>query len=134
MFLNNFIKMSARFLKELKHWQDNNMPLRKKENIVQIFDICKNCEHFEHKYQDTGHCKICGCRLTSDQEFLNKIAWATTKCPLDPPKWTEETDPDKIEFNSKITFQKIGKSNNTTTENQTQQETPSPQNRGCGCH
>lgn len=65
----------------VKHVADG---LRKctKEELESRLAVCKTCDQF------TGSgCKVCGCNCTGTYEFMNKLAWASESCPLDPPKW-----------------------------------------------
>jgi hypothetical protein len=67
------------------HWNLAGRPMRSQEKIDQIFkEQCEKCEMYN------GYaCKICGCYI-NQRKYLNKIAWATTRCPGNPPKWIEE--------------------------------------------
>lgn len=50
--------------------------------INQRFSVCKSCEFFDAKnYQ----CLQCGCNINKKRIFMNKLAWADQKCPID--KW-----------------------------------------------
>ena len=70
-----------------KIWAAAGKPIRPIEAIKYIFQThCKECEH----YKSTGYaCDICGCYINENNDW-NKIAWSTTHCPMEPPKWTEE--------------------------------------------
>jgi hypothetical protein len=50
--------------------------------INERYDICQHCEMFEN-----DQCLVCGCNVNSKKIFMNKLAWADQKCPLD--KWKE---------------------------------------------
>jgi len=67
------------------HWNLAGRPLRIQEKIDLIFnEYCKKCNMYN------GYaCKICGCYI-NQRKYLNKIAWATTRCPANPPQWVEE--------------------------------------------
>jgi hypothetical protein len=47
--------------------------------------ICSKCPLF-----DGSICthKDCGCPIKDSSAFIDKLSWASSKCPLDPPKWT----------------------------------------------
>lgn len=52
------------------------------EVLEQRLETCASCQHF------TGqHCAKCGCNCGNRNPFLNKLAWESEHCPLDPPKW-----------------------------------------------
>ncbi len=76
-----------RFLKELARWVLAGRPIRSDEQMGKIFSICEQCPEFERYAPgcDFGHCKVCGCNLDKTDKGRNKIAWGTTKCPLN--KW-----------------------------------------------
>ena len=82
-----FIKRVFNFKAEHNTWAKAGKPVRSQERIYEIYhDHCEPCEHFNGK-----SCVICGCYINTGTNF-NKILWATTKCPDDPPKWEEETN------------------------------------------
>jgi hypothetical protein len=64
-----------------RRWKDAGRPLRSPQEIQQIHDTyCVPCEEFDGKA-----CGKCGCGIKRAGTFLNKLAWATEKCPLG--KW-----------------------------------------------
>lgn len=81
--------MILRFLKELFKWALHGFPLRSDSEMERIFSICEKCPEFERYAPecDFGSCKVCGCNLDKKDKGRNKIAWATTRCPLN--KWQE---------------------------------------------
>ena len=77
------------YREELKKWEDAGKPLRSKGRIEEIFNTyCKKCEFLTTQIRLTI-CDRCGCFINQHQN-LNKIAFATTRCPLEQPKWIEE--------------------------------------------
>jgi uncharacterized paraquat-inducible protein A len=46
--------------------------------------ICQSCEMYN---KDNQSCMICGCNINNKKIFLNKLAWADQKCPIE--KWKE---------------------------------------------
>jgi hypothetical protein len=42
--------------------------------------ICKACPHYDGKI-----CLVCGCGVTDEPAFLDKLAWAGQRCPVG--KW-----------------------------------------------
>jgi hypothetical protein len=75
---------------EREKWEEAGRPVRSPERIKEIYDICKECENYIFIVPKLGQCKICTCLLRPKGETMNKIAMATTNCPLDPPKWVAE--------------------------------------------
>ncbi len=73
----------------LKHIA-NGSPYRSKTAIDVIFtELCQPCEHFEQgPVFDYGRCKECGCLLKRTGRQRNKIARATSKCPIG--KWGDK--------------------------------------------
>lgn len=84
------IKLILRFFKELYRWIIGGAKYRSPEEMLEIYDICKQCPFFK---RGGGHvdgydkCTMCGCNLHPTSKKINKIAWATTKCPLPKPRW-----------------------------------------------
>lgn len=75
------------YQQEREKWTKAGKPTRTPERIEQLFTAyCKPCTN----YSGTN-CKICGCMINTTVG-LNKLYWATTKCPDDPPKWLEEKE------------------------------------------
>ena len=76
-----------RFIKEYIKWFLKGKPLRSDKEMDRIFSICEECPEFERYAPGCtfGNCKVCGCHLDKEDKGMNKIAWATTKCPL--KKW-----------------------------------------------
>lgn len=64
-------------------WVKAGRPVRSAAEIESLLAICQACELF------TGtHCSKCGCPINNEPAALhNKLAMATEKCPLSPPKW-----------------------------------------------
>ena len=58
------------------------MPQASPAEIERRWAICQACELF-----DGSICthKSCGCNVSNEQKFLNKLAWAEQKCPAG--KW-----------------------------------------------
>lgn len=56
------------------------MPQCSQEQIDQRFAICKQCEHFDGKA-----CRLCGCPVVRERQFVSKLSWANEKCPAG--KW-----------------------------------------------
>lgn len=87
------ISLAKRYAEERKVWMKYGSKLRSTERIAEIFDTkCLPCNWFQAKKHSKGKgiCGKCGCMLKRKGIYLNKIAWATTKCPLKNPKWTSE--------------------------------------------
>jgi len=80
-------KLGGRFLKELLKWAFYGFPQRSDARIRELFTICNYCPELD-KYEDgKGICSICGCNIKRDERRMNKLAWGTTRCPDDPPRW-----------------------------------------------
>lgn len=153
----------TRYLLELKKWIYAGRPTRTDEKIKELFQICSSnqCGQYIKKNEQEGNCNICGCRLTQINEHFNKLAWATTQCPHDPPFWIsekeyksifdnkerEEIDEEVSEEELRKIEEKVEKIIETMSSNQinskneeikeVQQESPPTQPKkrgGCGCH
>jgi len=83
------IALIKRYMAAHDRWDAAGRPMRSKEQMEDIFKICKECEHI--KWDLLGYkCNICKCRLHHKREKINKIAMATESCPDDPPRWKAE--------------------------------------------
>lgn len=80
----------SQYIEEKKKWKEAGKPVRSIQRIQELYNICKGCEHFNKLTSKTGQCKICTCFLRQNSTNKNKLAFATTRCPLEEPKWTEE--------------------------------------------
>lgn len=56
---------------------------RSDDEVAAIVAICEACENYD-AYRTT--CKKCGCKA-SGKGLVDKIRWASERCPLKPPKW-----------------------------------------------
>jgi len=71
-------------------WVAAGKPVRSQAEVEEIFNThCKGCWHYDGKI-----CNICGCMINTTTG-LNKLHWATTKCPDTPSKWGEKEEPIK---------------------------------------
>ena len=52
------------------------------EQIRYRYLICSACDDYD---KPSSTCNHCGCNITPKKQFLNKLAWADQKCPID--KW-----------------------------------------------
>jgi hypothetical protein len=60
----------------------NGSPTCSQEEIDRRLAICKQCTYFTG---DSCAHKRCGCNINDQQIYLNKLAWADQKCPIE--KW-----------------------------------------------
>jgi hypothetical protein len=65
------------------------MPTVTEQELEERLEKCRGCELFKKKGMTGGVCthENCGCNIQDEVVFLNKIAWADQKCPID--KWGE---------------------------------------------
>lgn len=70
------------FLKSLWWHIYAGFPKSTQEQINERFSICCNCDKFDRLHSE---CIICGCNVNNKKIFMNKLAWADQKCPID--KW-----------------------------------------------
>ena len=83
------------FAAEFKRWSESGFKLRAVDTVEKMFDgHCQPCDRYVGGRND-GQCAECKCSLSRTGRLKNKLAWATTRCPLD--KWTEETMLDGLE-------------------------------------
>jgi uncharacterized paraquat-inducible protein A len=70
------------FLKSLWFHIYAGFPKSTQDQINYRYNICLNCEKFNHKKSECG---VCGCAISQKKIFINKLAWADQECPLQ--KW-----------------------------------------------
>ena len=103
LFIDNqlpqdLLSKGKRYLNERDIWKKAGKPVRSDEEIFRIFtEVCSQCEHFNPRSEKLGNCRLCGCFLKPKGLSFNKIAWSTTYCPANPPKWTAEVVVEKSE-------------------------------------
>lgn len=87
------MNLIRQYNKERKEWKQAGKPLRSDDRIQELYSICSSCPMFEKgKGYVPGYdrCGICGCQLHPSAKKLNKLSWATTQCPANPPLWTSD--------------------------------------------
>lgn len=64
-------------------WVAAGKPIREKDHIEILFQICENCptKQFLRITTNKGQCKKCGCWLHRINQHTNKLAWPTEACP-----------------------------------------------------
>lgn len=68
------------FIKSLFWHVWAGFPKSSQAEIDRRLDICKSCDMFD---QNNSQCLVCGCNINNKKMFMNKLAWADQKCPLD---------------------------------------------------
>lgn len=77
-----FLLKLKRFLKALFWHIGHGLPKSGQKIIDYRYNICSSCDKFDKQNQQ---CLECGCNINKQNIFLNKLAWADQKCPLN--KW-----------------------------------------------
>jgi hypothetical protein len=73
-----------------QRWVEAGKPVRSDERVAEIYDQhCSQCPLLTETKMGQA-CKLCGCLLSRERNFMNKLKWATEGCPLPDPKWTSE--------------------------------------------
>lgn len=72
------------FCKSLFFHVWNGFPKTTRSEILDRYSICIECTEFN---RTKSECNICGCAISKDSKFLNKLAWADQECPLG--KWSQ---------------------------------------------
>jgi ribosomal protein L32 len=70
------------FIRSLLWHISRGLPKSSQKIINYRFQICQNCDQYDIKNKQ---CSVCGCNINNKRIFLNKLAWADQKCPLN--KW-----------------------------------------------
>lgn len=73
------------FIKALYFHIGYGLPKCTQQQIDYRYNICNQCEFYDLKNKE---CLYCGCNISNKKKFLNKLAWADQKCPID--KWKKE--------------------------------------------
>lgn len=71
-------------------WRKHGSPVRSRERIAELFAICAACPQFAAFTASEGQCQLCTCLISRTRRKVNKLRWATTRCPLPEPAWVEE--------------------------------------------
>lgn len=53
------------------------------EQLAARAALCRACAH----YRADGRCALCGCCAARGGLVLDKVKYATERCPATPPKW-----------------------------------------------
>jgi hypothetical protein len=81
------------FAEESLRWALSGFQIRTPKRIAEIFDgQCSKCPHFNKETEVNGSCGLCGCAIRKDGGGLNKLLWATTQCPDEPPRWLPDVN------------------------------------------
>ena len=91
--------MISQYLKERVKWKKFDKPIRTQREIDELFIICNDCENYQKVDEVHGSCSICKCGIKKTGAFLNKLAWGTTRCPLEEPKWKESHKRYQVDIN-----------------------------------
>lgn len=76
--------MANNLTNALVEWQKAGRPVVTSEQWNKRLTICRGCEFWsEIMKTKIAKCKKCGCSS-------GKLLLATSRCPLNPPKWTQE--------------------------------------------
>ena len=78
------IQRIRKFIKSLFFHINRGLPKANQKQIEERYKICSSCEYVS---KDLSQCLKCGCNISTKKIFLNKLAWADQKCPVD--KWSE---------------------------------------------
>lgn len=60
------------------------MPMASDAEILRRHDICMGCE-----FMKDGACQKCGCPIVRAKQYVSKLSWADSECPVG--KWGKET-------------------------------------------
>lgn len=86
----NLLDLAKSFKDAHDVWVEAGKPIRSPEEMKRIHDICKLCPLFlagQGFLPGYDKCGECGCNLHESFVSFNKLAYGTTQCPLDEPKW-----------------------------------------------
>lgn len=131
------------YIIERAKWRKSGKPLRTPERIEQLFKICSSnqCLNYISKDIDRGECNICHCNLLRQGNYFNKLAWGTTRCPLEHPLWVEEnvyqiddiTSEDIVQAEQEHNLESAAPAQEIIPEQVPAPFVPPPARGGCGC-
>jgi hypothetical protein len=67
------------FVKSLLFHIYGGFPKSTKQEILYRYSICLGCDEFN---KVKSQCNVCGCAISQQKKFLNKLAWADQECPM----------------------------------------------------
>ena len=77
-----FFGLAKNLATSLLAWQRSGRPVVSSQQWDERIRICRGCEYWQELgTTNVARCKKCGCSS-------GKLLLATSKCPLNPPKWT----------------------------------------------
>jgi len=76
----SLVQRAANFAASAAKHVAAGMPHCTQEQIDARFAICQGCEHY-----DGRACRLCGCPVVREKQFVSKLSWANEKCPAG--KW-----------------------------------------------
>src|SRR6185369_6717168 len=118
------------FLIERAKWKKAGSPNRTNDEVKEIFDICNKCPEYKKRTEREGNCGVCGCRITMWKTYRSKNTWATTRCPLENPKWIERLEYQNLE----VSEEEIKAEEEAIKIEQEQPGKTAPvKKKGCGC-
>jgi hypothetical protein len=73
--MNRILNFFKSFIRHLFR----GMPKSSNELILSRYNECVKCSSFD---TINSQCLECGCNISQEKIFLNKLAWKDQKCPL----------------------------------------------------
>lgn len=84
----SFVTKLGRAKRSLLNWKEKGCPMVSREERKRRLSICQGCPYWNEKGNFLfGECTAPGCGCTRI-----KMALATERCPLTPPKWDRVLD------------------------------------------
>lgn len=83
------IKLGLNYYSATSRWHRAGRPIRSQERVNELLQICRTCPFLTADEKRGAYCGKCGCPINGkvDNPTENKLAMATERCPLDPPRW-----------------------------------------------
>jgi hypothetical protein len=76
----SFLEKVKNFTKAAVDHVAAGMPLASDDEIIRRHDICMGCE-----FMQDGACTKCGCPIVRAKQYISKLSWADSACPVG--KW-----------------------------------------------
>jgi hypothetical protein len=90
----SFLQKAINFSSAVVHDVATGMQRCTEEEMDERIEICKTCPFYNH---EDSSCNKCGCPLSREKIYRNKLYWKSSGCPIG--KWPDLTENTKDDIN-----------------------------------
>lgn len=90
----SFLQKAINFSSAVVHDVATGMQRCTEEEMDERIEICKTCPFYNH---EDSSCNKCGCPLSREKIYRNKLYWKSSGCPIG--KWPDLTENTKDGIN-----------------------------------